>query len=145
MGIIDKVGALLPWRRERREEPARSDVLALRDDFDRWFERFFEERWEPLAVDIDEGDDEVVIRMDVPGLDRDDLNLTITPQGLTVRGEKLEDKDGERHYESFVRTVPLPPGLDVDGAEARVRRGVLTVRFPKVVARPGSRRVPIRT
>ena len=114
MGIIDKVGALLPRRSERREKPVRSDVLALRNDLDRWFDRFFEERWELPSVDMEEDDDEVVIRMDVPWA---------RPRG----------------------SQPLPPGLDLDGAEARVRRGVLTVRFPKVAAHPRSRRVPIKT
>lgn len=61
-----------------------------------------------------------------------------------------EDKRKEYHlvesrYGSFVRTVPLPPGLDLDRAQARVKRGVLTVRFPKAAAGPGTRRIPIKT
>ena len=44
-----------------------------------------------------------------------------------------------------METVPLPPGLDVDRAEARVQRGVLTVKFPKTDSRPGTRRIPVTT
>jgi HSP20 family protein len=159
MGIIDKVSGLLPWRRERHQTaPMRAEVLALRDDLDRFLERLVddpfasESRWPPSA-DLHETDDEVVVTTEVPGLDRDDLNLTITPEGLTIRGEKREQKEdkrkdffvGEYRYGSFVRTVPLPPGLDLDRAEARVKNGVLTVRFPKAGARAGMRRILIKT
>ena len=155
MGILDKVSALLPLRRERREgSPGRAEALALRDDLDRWLARLVEDpwnlaaagapRWTP-AVDVQETSDELVVTAEVPGMDRDDFALTIAPEGLTIRGEKREEHDGEVRYASFVRTVPLPPGLDVDRAEARVSRGVLTVKFPKVDTRPGSRRIPVRT
>ncbi len=152
MGIIDKVSALLPWRNERRE-PSRSDVLSLRDGLDRWFERFIDAagdpqalagRWLP-AADVREREDEVVVSLDVPGLDAKDLSLVISPQGLIVRGERAEARDGERRYAAFVRTIPLPPSIDLDAAEARVRHGVLTVRFPKAHAGNGSRRIPVRT
>jgi HSP20 family protein len=49
----------------------------------------------------------------------------------------------ERRYGSFVRTVPLPAGVDVDRAQARVANGVLTVRLPRVAARRG--RIPVQT
>lgn len=64
---------------------------------------------------------------------------------LIVRGERAEEGRGERRDESFVRTVLLPPELDLDNADARVRNGVLTVRFPKADARDGSRRIPVRS
>jgi HSP20 family molecular chaperone IbpA len=51
----------------------------------------------------------------------------------------------ERRCGGFVRTVPLPPGLALDGAEARVKRGVLTVTIPKATERPGTRHIPIGT
>jgi len=162
MGIIDKVTSLLPWRGGRQEPPHRAAALALRDDLDRWFERVMGEPWSAAAlgalrhappVDVRETDDELIVTAEVPGLDRDDLKLTITPEGLTIRGEKREEREDQRkdafvtqsRYERFFRSVPLPPGLDVDRAEARVKNGVLTVRFPKVAGRPGTRRIPIET
>ena len=162
MGIIDKVAAVLPWRGERHD-PARADVLALHNDFDRWLEPFFEDTrtlfpeitgftWTPSA-DVRETDRELIVTAEVPGLDRDDLDLSITPQGLTIRGEKREEAETrrkdyqfvERRYGSFLRTVPLPPGLDLDRAEARVKRGVLTVKIPKTGAFSTMRRIPIET
>lgn len=161
MGIMDKVGALLPWRGER-QAPARPAGLSLRDDLDRWLQGLLEEprgframselSWTPSA-DVQETDDEVIVTVEVPGLDRDDLDLMTTPEGLTVRGEKREEREDKRKdvyiaecsYGSFVRTVPLPPGVDLDRAEARIKRGVLTVRFPKAAGRAGTRRVPIKT
>lgn len=178
MGLIDKVTELLPWRREQREPPPpppRGGVLSLREDLDRWLGRLLEEPrafapgepgWVP-AANVHETDDELVITVEVPGLDPNDLNLMITPTGLIIRGDKHEvretrptgvsegrDRPADRrrdvyvaecHYGTFVRTVPLPPDIDPDGAEARVTNGVLTVRFPKTTRRPGARRIPIQT
>jgi HSP20 family protein len=164
MGIMDKITALLPRRREEREEQPspRGDALALRDDVDRWLQRLIEEpwgfgtvsdiEWMPVA-NLHETDDEAVVSVEVPGLHPDDLDLRITPGGLTIRGEKREEREDkrqdfhltERRYGSFVRTVPLPSGVDVDRAEARFKNGVLTVRFPKTASRAGTRRVPIKT
>jgi len=163
MGILDKVSSLLPWRRERSEPPpAHAQAFALREDLDHWLQGLLGEprvfpaipdlAWMPSA-DVRETDDEVVVTAEVPGLDSDDIDLAITPEGLLIRGEKeetkTEDRWGDRRvaecrYGSFFRVVPLPRGLDLDGADARVRNGVLTVRFPKVRGpRPAARRIPI--
>jgi len=162
MSIIDKVGALLPWRGQRRELPPASDEgQALLDDVDRWLQRLVAEPQglstpTPFggapSADVRETDDAVVVTVEAPGFAREDLDLVVTPDGLTIRGETREEKAATRddyrvvrsRYGRFVRTVPLPPGLDYDRAEARVKDGVLTVKFPKVDARPGMRRVPIK-
>src|SRR2546423_11531324 len=102
------------WRNERRE-PARSDVLSLRDGLDWWFERFVDEagdpqalagRWLP-AADVRERDDEVVVSLDVPGLDAKDLSLVISLQGLIVRGERAEAPGGAARFGAFWGTRPL--------------------------------------
>lgn len=184
MSIIDKVEALLPWRRDRqeqrdRQEPWRRDRydlaparfeslgfreptgLAFRDDLDRWLQRLVDEPFglAGLAsfattphVEMRETDDEVAVTVEVPGVDRDHLDLAIRAEGLVVRGEAREDRKDERHdyrvvesrYGSFVRTVPLPPGLDLDSAKASLKDGVLTVRFTKADTRPGMRRIPVK-
>ena len=170
MGILDKVTSLLPWRNEQGEQMSerreasstRDDVLALRDEFDRWLQEIVGESREgpPLAgfgwmpaVNMTETEDEVVVTAEVPGLDRGDIELTITPEGLVIRGEKRAERQEKRRdvhvsevrYGAFARTVPLPPGLDVDRAAARVANGVLTVSFPKAASRAGTRRIPVRT
>jgi HSP20 family protein len=169
MGVIDKVtekvSSLLPSRRERQDlghelTPVSSEVLALRDNLDRWLERFFDEPWGFKGIgdfdvvpstNVHETDKEVVITAEVPGLDKADLDLEISGNRMVIRGEKRDEKEdtrrdvhiSERRYGSFVRTVPLPDNVDTDRAVARVERGVLTVRFPKVEGRTNGRRVPI--
>jgi HSP20 family protein len=155
MGILDKVTSILPWRWRPREQPAATpDTLALRDDLDRWLQRLFEEPLRLNGIDrlattsaptVRETDDELVVSVEVPGFDRGDLDLTLTPEGLAIRGERQAEADDEYVYRNFVLTVPLPPGLDLDHAEARVKRGVLTVRFPKTATVAGARRIPVRT
>ena len=92
-----------------------------------------------------------MVRAEVPGLDEQDLDLRATPQGLVIRGEKREErKDKKRdvvewRYGSFVQTVPLPPGVDLDKAEAKVKNGVLSVKFPKAGSGNGARRIPVAT
>jgi HSP20 family protein len=161
MGITEKITALLP-QREHRPRTQRSDVLALHDDFDNWVQRFFDD---PFAlhtlggsgaprtpnVDVRDTGDAVVVRAELPGLGKDDVDLTIGPQGLIIRGEKREEKRDDKknvfesRYASFVETVPLPPDVDPAQAEARVDDGVLTVRFPKSGSGASSRRIPIST
>jgi HSP20 family protein len=162
MGITDKLAALLPrpGQDERGEaRTSRADALALHDDFDRWLQRFMQDPfgepgagqgpWRPSA-ELRETDDAVEVRAEVPGLDPEDIELTISPGALTIRGERREErKDKKRgsvewRYGSFVESVALPPGVDVDRAEARLRNGVLVARFPKVQARSAARRIPVK-
>ena len=169
MGVIDKVTdrltALLPATRQREDPrtdlpPVGAEVLALRDNLDRWLQRFFDDPWGfpsvgefqlVPAVNVRETDKEVVVTAEVPGLEKDDLDLTLTADGLLIRGEKREEQEhargdwqvSERRYGQFVRTVPLPDNIDAERAEARVNRGVLTIRFPKRETGPRGRRLPI--
>jgi HSP20 family molecular chaperone IbpA len=163
MGITDKINALLPRpRQENAPAPAgHASPLALRDDFDQWLQRFVDQPWafHPLGglgggartpnVELRDTGDSVQVRAELPGLAKDDVDLTIAPEGLIIRAEKREEKREKdafaSTYTSFVETVPLPPGIDVERAEARVEDGVLTVRFPKAASAPGSRRIPIQT
>jgi HSP20 family protein len=169
MGVIDKVAdkvsSLLPIGRERRTPqselaPVGAEVLALRDNLDRWLQRFFEEPWGFPSVsqfelapstNVAETDKEYVVTVEVPGLDPEDVDITIRGNSVTIRGEKREEKDdlrgdvriSERRYGTFVRTIPVPDDADLARADARVERGVLTIRVPKREPRAAGRRVPI--
>ena len=163
MGITDKITALMAPRESQPRTNAqmqRSDVVALHDDFDRWLQRFFGDTWSfhPLGgsgypripnVDVRDEGNAIVVRAELPGLNKDDVDLTIGAGGLIIRGEKREEKEDkntlEARYTSFVETVPLPPDVDPGQADARVDNGVLTVRFPKTSGGAGSRRIPIST
>jgi HSP20 family protein len=163
MGITDKITALMAPRESQPRTNAqmqRSDVVTLHDDFDRWLQRFVGDTWsfQPLGgsgsprtpnVDVRDEGNAIVVRAELPGLDKDDVDLTIGAGGLIIRGEKREEKEDkntlEARYTSFVETVPLPPDVDPGQADARVDNGVLTVRFPKTSGGAGSRRIPIST
>ena len=155
MGIMDKVSSLLPGRsREPSRTSPRPDARALRDDMDRWLARLVQEPWGALgATDVRESDDEIVVTANIPGLDRDDIQIELTPDALVIRGERYEERedkgDGafitERGERRFAWTVPLPAGVDRDRAEAHVKNGVLTVRVPKSArGNEGARRIPVK-
>jgi len=149
MGIIEKVSALLPAQRDthaRDRRPPQTQALALRDEFDRWLQRFFEEPWghtveyPGLALsEVRETGDGVVVTVQVPGFEASDLDVTVGRRTLTVRGEHTQEGEVRR----FVQRVTLPDGVDVDRAEANVDRGVLTVRFPRTAPAPAGRRIPV--
>jgi HSP20 family protein len=108
----------------------------------------------PEDLDLMIAPDGLVIRGDKHEMhEEEEPDVRVTPSGLIERGQRRRTGRDERggvyiaecRYGSFVRTVPLPPGLDVDRARARMSNGVLTVRFPKLAGRAGARRVPIQT
>ena len=151
MGTLDKVTSLLPWRsRHRAQGAASSDTAVLRDDLDRSLQRLFEEPLRLNAVDgftwapsptVRETDDELIVSVEVHDFDHDDLDLTLTP-----RGSPSAASGKPRPTTSMsTGTLPLPLWFDLDHAEARVKRGVLTVRFPETSAATGTRRIPVRT
>jgi HSP20 family protein len=104
-----------------------------------------------LAVDVYETDHDVVVKMPVAGIKPDDLDITVTGDTVTVRGEsKTEaEEDGKRNYYyrevrygSFARSVTLPAPVKSDKAEAKTEDGVLTLTLPKAEeAKPKSIKV----
>lgn len=115
-------------------------------ELDVLFDRFGLERsaldppatmWTP-DVEMFQKGAEVVIRVDVPGMKKEDVTVEVTDGSLTLRGarkeEKEEKKEGyyraERTYGSFYRVLPLPEGVKVDEAKAVIRDGVLEITMP---------------
>ena len=94
--------------------------------------------WAP-HIDVVEGEKEIVVRADLPGVDPAQIDVTVRDNVLVLRGEKKdeqESREGGRHRaERFVgrfhREIPLPPGADVDHIRATAAHGVLTVVVPK--------------
>jgi len=127
-------------------------VATVKPEFDRFFDRFFntplwplatprtsfETIWEP-ALDFSETNKEYVIRMEVPGVTRDDLDVNLDGNLLTLNGkrelhkqEKGEDFLWEEREEGrFTRTLRLPGAVDEAKIEALYSDGVLTVKLPK--------------
>jgi HSP20 family protein len=98
-------------------------------------------RWGLLVADVMEGDDEVVVKLEVPGMRAQDLDIQVVDDMLVVRGEKYaeqEDSHGRYHilecaYGGFERAIALPAQVDEAGARAKYTHGVLRVVLPKVI------------
>ena len=122
------------------------------------FERFFEDRpmrvWErPFepAVEVSDTPEAVVVKAQVPGVPKDQLQVTITEDTLTLKGEMKEEgkKEGknyyrrELHYGAFTRTSPLPVAVQAEKAIADLKDGVVTVTLPKREAAK-AKQIPIK-
>ena len=125
-----------------------TEMVSLRQAMD----RLFEDSWvSPLgwrgvtgeqispALDVHETPDEIVVTASLPGLKAEDVEITMTGQTLTLRGEfkadETVDRDQylyrERRYGSFSRTLQLPVRVEGDRAEATFTDGILTLHVPK--------------
>ena len=133
--------ALVPAKRRGRGELAR-----LHDEMDNLLGSFFG-NWEwpgfgqrawP-ALDVAEGENEYVVKAEVPGCKADDIDIEIHGNVLTISGEKTEEQEKkekgyyhvERSYGSFRRDISLGGDVDADKIEAACKDGVLTVTLPK--------------
>lgn len=103
-------------------------------------------RWGLLAGEVEETAKDILVRVELPGLEKEDCRVTIEGNMLYMSGEKRIEREAgdstyhvmERAYGSFQRTIPLPRNVDAGRAEASYRNGVLTVRVPKSAAAPGA-------
>jgi HSP20 family protein len=104
------------------------------------------------ALDARETDEEIRIKVELPGMDEKDVEVALKEDVLTIRGEKQDEtkheEEGaqwvERRFGSFRRVIPLPPDVDVDGVKAHFKAGVLTVNVPRTGRREESHRsIPI--
>jgi HSP20 family protein len=146
---------LLPsiWRRSEapmRRAEDQSPFFALQREMNRVFDDFFRGldfstfdrvgsfgSFTP-SIDLRQDEKEVLIKAELPGLDEKDVEVTLTEDTLTIRGEKKEEKEEkekgywqrETRYGSFHRSIALPTGINTDKANARFKNGVLTVSLP---------------
>jgi len=129
-----------PWR----------DFGTLQDRINRLFDQtlrtFYPEGEEELergtwapAVDIHETEDSFVVKADLPGMNKDDIQVDLKDSTLTLKGEKrFEDKVSkdnyiriERAYGTFTRSFTLPQNVDADKIKAKYKDGVLEIILPK--------------
>lgn len=132
------------------------EMRRMREEMDRMFrelnERFYSgerllptpgERLpalRPAVADIQETDENVIATIELPGMKKGDISLTLTEHMLEVKAEKKEEekeeKEGYKSYRSryagFYRRLPLPTAVDSDNAKATYKNGVLEVTIPKV-------------
>jgi HSP20 family protein len=131
-------GWVLPF--ERMEEMF-NDLFRRPFTGTRWPElsRMLPELEPPMSVDVYEEGSHIVVKADLPGISKDDIEITLTDQNLTITGEKkkeekVEKKDYyrlERSYGSFRRSIALPADLNTDKAKASFKDGVLEIKVPK--------------
>ena len=136
---------LVPWRRSDLVRPwpsLRNEINRLLDDsFTHDFlpQSFGGVReWTP-ALDISETEEAVVVKAELPGLEADDIEVTLQDDVLTIKGEKKEEKEEktksfhrvERSYGEFERSFRLPVAVKGDKVEAAFKNGVLAVELPK--------------
>lgn len=105
--------------------------------------------WSP-QVEVFERGDQLVVRADLPGMKKDDVQVDIADNALVIRGERRSEREDEdegyyrteRSYGSFYRAVPLPEGVNTENAEASFRDGVLEITMA-APERTGRRRLEI--
>ena len=128
---------IIPWR-----------PLKGLEEWERQFDDLFgrrmlrlpvEERgWMP-SVDIFEKDDKFVVKAELPGMEKDNIEVNLTDHTLTIKGEKKKAEEvkeenyyrSERSYGSFMRTIELPREVHADKVKATFKNGVLEIRVPK--------------
>jgi HSP20 family protein len=108
--------------------------------------------WTP-SVEVFERDNNLVVRAELPGLDKEDVKVELTDDGLVIEGERRREHEerleggyrSEIEYGRFHRMIPLPEGVNVDQAQARMNNGVLEVSIPMAEAKRPSRSIPVET
>lgn len=122
------------------------EIDRLFDDFGRGFPSIGGARMAELtpAMDVKETDKAIEITAELPGLEEKDVEIDVSDNMLTLRGEKKAESEEqgqdfrmmERSYGSFYRSFTLPPGIDADKIQAKMSKGVLTLTLPKTPEAP---------
>lgn len=141
---------IIPWKREGQStarmrengDPFTQLQRRMNSVFDDFLGHSSTDLWNGSSflpqVEMSETAKEVKVTAELPGLDEKEVEVTVTDNVLTIKGEKKEEKDeerdfyhSERRYGFFQRSVGLPGGIDADKARARFKKGVLKVSIPK--------------
>ena len=137
---------ILPWQRKKE-----SDVNILQRKIDNIYDQFFwpnflpstyllgDRNWDP-KLDISEGKKDITIKVEIPGIEAKDLDISIDGRLLTIRGEKKQEQKGkeetyyrvERSYGYFKRTIELPAAVHANKVDASYKRGVLKMKLRKL-------------
>jgi HSP20 family protein len=143
---------LLPWHK------ADVGLSQMRRQLDRLFEDFFTNggvaaarAWAP-ELDVAETPEAIVVKAELPGIDPKEVEISVSGETLSIRGEKKEEKEEkgktwhrvERSYGSFLRSIDLPAPVDAERISAEAKDGVLTVTLPKT-EKARARRIEVKT
>ena len=124
----------------------RRDLVSMQHEINKMFNSFFggestedvETNWTP-RLDVVEDKDHYTVKLDLPGMRKDDVKITLRENVLNVRGERVEEVKREadtyhiveRRFGKFSRSLTLPTNVKADKIEAKMVEGVLTVTLPK--------------
>ncbi|HLT91134.1 MAG TPA: Hsp20/alpha crystallin family protein [Woeseiaceae bacterium] len=158
------LGEMVPWRwgslrragrDERSLESFRDSIASLHREMDRLFESLWQDgfglsplagdwtRLEPVPrLDVSEDDKGFTVKVDLPGMDEKNVDVTLTDRVLTIRGRREEDTESkdkdyyrrERTFGAFRRSIEIPAEVDVSKISASFKKGVLTIELPKTPA-----------
>ncbi len=134
---------LIPWKRRDRE------LVNFSKDFDSLLDQFFkepvfsiprlfEEDWYP-SVDVSEGKRDIIVKAEIPGVDKEGIDISLDGRILTIRGEKKQEKEhSDEHYHRvessfgfYKRTLELPADVDESKVDAKYKNGVLKIKLKK--------------
>lgn len=135
---------LIPWRRK-------TDIEEFKNVMDNMFEKFIKgfdsgvpdifrrDKMIWPSIDVIEDKKNIIVKAEIPGMDRENFEVSIRDNLLTIKGEKTQDKEEkdknyhlvERAYGSFSRTIPLSCPVKEDKIDASYKRGVLKIVLPK--------------
>jgi HSP20 family protein len=140
--------AVTPWRPFTGLSRWERDMDHMMEDFfgrrarpwwpENWFRRDEMDVSAP-ALDVFEDKDDVVVKAELPGIDKENIEVNLTDNLLTIKGEKKKEEEVkeenyyrcERSYGSFTRSVELPKAVHTDKVKASFKNGILEVRVPK--------------
>ncbi|MDY6904496.1 MAG: Hsp20/alpha crystallin family protein [Thermodesulfobacteriota bacterium] len=162
------MNSIIPWRRKSKEA-AGNDSLQQQEFFDRFFREpfgslmegsFFPATRELFAgttalwpdIDVSERRNDITVEVEIPGMDKKDIQLYLDGRVLTIKGEKVQDSESrkrgvfrkERSYGYFNRSVELPADVDANSVSARYKRGVLRIEIKKIKS-ANQKSIPVKT
>ncbi len=177
--LKEKVKELLPFGKRERQVPVKVQplgegehpVLALQRATNQLFDQFLrhfgwpvsrwggpfdlawpEKDWGWPRLDLSESEDALTVVADLPGVDKDEIEVSVVGNRLTIKGEKKAEEEHqdsgyyrlERSYGAFYRSLWLPCEVDPARVEATYRNGVLKINLPKTeAAKSQSTRIPV--
>ena len=162
-----KIRNLLPAVRSGKEQEIDHPFYSLQREMNSLFDNFFRGfdisprgfyegdlgEFSP-SIDVKENEKEFIIKAEIPGVEEKDVEVTVSNDSVTIKGEKKEEKEDkdknyyymERSYGSFHRVIPLATEVESGKAQARIKNGVIDIKIPKSqTAQSKGVKIPIKT
>lgn len=160
---------MVPWQSNRRQQRSElAPFFSLQGEMNRLFNDVFSGlSLEPFGsfnqklttftptIDVTDKDDRIIVKAELPGMEEKDIDVTLTNEHLSIKGEKREEHEEtgendrryvERSYGSFERIIPLTAEVDEDKVDASFKKGVLTITLPKSKdSKTSARKVSVRS